>query len=405
MSSTLLRYDVFVPELDALPQPAIANLNIASVAVSTFMLILAVWCKCRLCNAHTDGLRCRALIVLSLSNACYSISQISLVGRPMDASNSLSVRMAAFVSTFSLVLNGLLVACAIGLDAAVRYGLRSFGLARRLSDCYEVVCFLIALSVSQPMLYVFDVFQWTGSAVTVDTDKASFDAAVWMFESLWIVLSMAVMCASVAFALLKARKITRCSSGNRSNESVESVLGTAMSIRGRVCVAVCYVIALMALLVWKVAFRISGSQSAWLLRTSGICEPLQAIVLLLVFILDIFVNISQRPEWLRVAGGGSSAVSSASSATTAFGQENRSFTSWGKHENTRWQNKDGCGSPKSGMAPTDEDIKMWMNEIRQCYIRSDISYYENEDYSVSDISYDSIPESCSASVVMQPLSQ
>ncbi|KAJ1936238.1 hypothetical protein GGF37_005689, partial [Kickxella alabastrina] len=106
-----------------------------------------------------------------------------------------------------LVLNGLLISFAIGLDTAIRYGLRNFKTAKRMSDYYEISCFVLALVVSQPMLYIFRGFLWTGSAVVMKSSmlamagRVEFDVVVWMFESAWIAVAMVFSSGFIGFAL------------------------------------------------------------------------------------------------------------------------------------------------------------------------------------------------------------
>ncbi|KAJ1942715.1 hypothetical protein EC988_006417, partial [Linderina pennispora] len=139
----------------------------------------------------------------------------------------------------SLVLNALLVLCAVGLDSVVRYGLRSFGLARRLSDYYEIACFLIALVVTHPVLYVFDSVEFRGASVVVETTYVKFTAAVWLTEGIWIMFSLVLTVMSVGFSLVKARKMAKYSASSPT-ASMVSVLGSAASIRGRMWLATCY---------------------------------------------------------------------------------------------------------------------------------------------------------------------
>ncbi|KAJ1891113.1 hypothetical protein LPJ66_007101, partial [Kickxella alabastrina] len=218
-----------------------------------------------------DEVRCRVIMAFSLSTSLYSISQLALSGKSPEIRNLIGIRTFIFISTFSLVLNGLLISFAIGLDTAIRYGLRSFKTAKRMSDYYEISCFVLALIVSQPMLYIFREFLWTGSAVVMKSSmlamagRVEFDVVVWMFESAWITVAMVFSSGFIGFALVKTNKIANCL-GNGSTTSLGSMLGTVTSIQSRVGVSACYVMSSMCLLVWRPVFRITGSQSPSLLR-------------------------------------------------------------------------------------------------------------------------------------------
>ncbi|KAJ2304582.1 hypothetical protein IWW54_005357, partial [Coemansia sp. RSA 2705] len=185
MSTTLLRQDGHQAGLDAPLAALLIRLNIAAVASAGLMLLLACWGRLRRCHTHSDKQRCRIVAILSASYICYSASQLAVLLQPARTGNHIIDRMAAFVATFSIVFNSLLIAGAVGLDSAVRYGLRSFGLARRLSGCCEVACLVGALTVSQPVLYLFATYTWTGSAVSISATPSAFEAVVWMTESAW----------------------------------------------------------------------------------------------------------------------------------------------------------------------------------------------------------------------------
>ncbi|KAJ2787833.1 hypothetical protein GGI15_000402 [Coemansia interrupta] len=316
------------------------------------------------------------------------------VGQAQDGeSASMEVRISVFISTLSTVFCGLLVACAIGLDAAVRYGLRSFGLARLLSNYYEVGCFFASVVISQTTLYAFGEIRWTGSATVVQgTGVAVFDVLVWASESAWILLSTATALLFVGYALVKANKIARYNSSS-TNASMESVLGSAPSIQGRVYVSIGYVVVFAAAAGFKIGFRASGSQSTWLLRMASICEALQAEILLVAFLVDLAVNISRRPEWLS--------ASASSSMETMLDKEvtgNKSFTGWRKSRFVEWHK--GFGT----VAET-KDSKLGMpvgRGISRCYIHSTVSYCESDDYSMSNVSFETVPEWCTQSMVMYP---
>ncbi|KAJ1931702.1 hypothetical protein EC988_009701, partial [Linderina pennispora] len=63
-----------------------------------------------------------------------------------------------------------------------------------------------------------------------------------------------------------------------------------------------------------------------------------------------------------------------------MGMHDRVFTSWSKIGS---QVQGACGlyhqQWQADCAPSDDDIKQWMQDIQQCHIRSDASYYD--DYS------------------------
>ncbi|KAJ2607774.1 hypothetical protein H4S08_004708 [Coemansia sp. RSA 1365] len=335
MSSTILRQmdtsSVFITPSISLAK----ELNIASVVVSALMLALAAWCKLRLCSAHNDKQR------------------------------------------------------SIGLDSAVRYGLRSFGLARRLSGFCEIGCFICALLVTQPTLYLFSKFSWTGSSILVNASNILFEAAVWMVESAWVALSMVIAGVLLTYAMMKANKIAKYTAGS-SNASTVSVLGTAASIQNRVRISICYMSVFVVLYIWKLAFRIGGSSSEWLFTAVVICEALQSALMLVVFIADILTNmrVIQCPEWSSASVICSSDSESAKSTMRRRGS--KSFTSWRKTGFLEWQKH--CIDQEIKALPPANDINLWIGQVKQCYIRSDFSHYEQDDYSVSDISYDDIPE-------------
>ncbi|KAJ1737786.1 hypothetical protein LPJ79_005916 [Coemansia sp. RSA 1821] len=219
-----------------------------------------------------------------LSSACYSASQLALHAMPVYR-NEMGVRAAIFTSSFSTVFSSFLVAGAIGVDTAVRYGLRSFRLAQRLSGTCEFICFVAAAAVSQPLLYMFDAVAWSGSVVAVDTSAHAFEAAVWMTQTGWVVLSLAVSIALTWYALAKANKMTRYQM-HRANASAALVLGSPACIQSRVVVSLCYVLAVFMVSVWKIAFRTSGSSMVWLCYAASICEAIQPILVAGVFAAD-----------------------------------------------------------------------------------------------------------------------
>ncbi|PIA16555.1 hypothetical protein COEREDRAFT_8342 [Coemansia reversa NRRL 1564] len=389
MSTTILRQMdtsfVFITPSISLAK----ELNIASIVVSTLMLALAAWCRLRLCSAHNDKQRCRVVMIMSVTSASYSVCQIILSGQTAPATNHAIVRVCMFVSTFCLILNSFLIVGAIGLDSAVRYGLRSFGLARRLSGSCEIGCFICALLVTQPTLYLFSKFSWTGSSILVNASNTLFEAAVWMLESAWVALSMVIAGVLLTYSMVKANKIAKYTAGS-SNASTVSVLGTAASIQNRVRISICYMSVFTALYIWKIAFRIGGSNSEWLFTAVIICEALQSALMLVVFIADILTNmrVIQCPEWSSASVICSSDSESAKSTIRRRGS--KSFTSWRKTGFLEWQKH--CIDQEIKALPPANDINLWIGQVKQCYIRSDFSHYEQDDYSVSDISYDEIPE-------------
>ncbi|KAJ2789398.1 hypothetical protein H4R21_006748, partial [Coemansia helicoidea] len=109
------------------------SLNSVSAALSMLTLALASWCALRLRRAHSDWHRCRTVSLLSVSSFCYSACQLLLASQPEYTASQALVKTCLFCATLSAVLSGFLVAGAMGADMAVRFGLRSFGLAQRLA--------------------------------------------------------------------------------------------------------------------------------------------------------------------------------------------------------------------------------------------------------------------------------
>ncbi|KAJ1940830.1 hypothetical protein FBU59_003689 [Linderina macrospora] len=397
--------------LDEHAMHATRQLNLASTVTSLLTFIGALYAQLHFSKSQADSLRCRVVSVLSLSSLSYAASQLAIMhtNDGVATANPLTVRFLVFVATLSLVLNALLVMCAVGLDSLVRYGLRSFGLARRLSNYYEIGCFLVALVVAHPILYVFESFEVQDSRVVVETTAAKFSAAVWLTEGIWTMFSLVVTVLSVAFSMAKARKMAKYSASSPS-ASMVSVLGSAASIRGRTWVAACYTV-IPALMVWKLAFRLGGSQSAWVFEALCIAESLQPIVVLPIFVCDVCLNVARPPEWLTVRSQASSASTSpySSSHAARFGQTgscDRVFTSWSKI-GSQVQSSRGLYHQKqqTECAPSDDDINQWMRDIRQCHIRSDASCYD--DYSPYVSIYDNplhySYDRDSDSIVLHPL--
>ncbi|KAJ2537938.1 hypothetical protein EV175_006574, partial [Coemansia sp. RSA 1933] len=250
------------------------------------------------------------------------------------------MRVVVFVSTLCTVLNSLLITSAISVDAAIRYGLRSFRLAQRLGGFHEIVCFVLALAVSQPILYLFGQFEWTGDAIVVSIDKIPFNLTVWMVESAWVALAMGVSLAATAFAVVKAKKLAMHTE-NGSTHSIESVLGSAASIKGRSGISVLYFVAMAGAFVWKLAFRAGGSQSRWLLSASCIGEALQPMAILVVFGIDMVVNIipERRLEWLSASTLFSVEADEKNKCemSNSFRLESKSFTGWRQTQFIDWQ--------------------------------------------------------------------
>ncbi|KAJ1829094.1 hypothetical protein LPJ73_008466 [Coemansia sp. RSA 2703] len=76
----------------------------------------------------------------------------------------------------------------------------------------------------------------------------------------------------------------------------------------------------------------------------------------------------------------------------------KSFTGWRKSGFIEWNRG-------IGMAADTKDAKLGMPvglSISKCYIRSDVSYCES-DYSLSNVSFETVPEWCTQSMVMYPL--
>ncbi|KAJ1813676.1 hypothetical protein LPJ75_003087 [Coemansia sp. RSA 2598] len=386
-----------------------AGLGIASAITSALTVALAIWSRFWRCSAHVDGLRCRTVLAMGISTACYSVSQLSLLSQSKQEAASVGVRIFVFMANFSLIANALIVACCIGMDAAVRYGLRSFGLARRLGRFYEMACITIALAVSQPIFYLFSSVLWTGSGVVVEAkSRAFFNAAEWMIESIWTLLAMVLAILFIGYALVKARKIGRYT-GRFTNASMESVLGTTASIRGRVYVSLCYVAAFVGLSIWRVLFRMTGSQSMWLLRMASVCNSLHAELTLLVFVIDLLVNVNKRPVWLGPSP--SCSVETISHKTghvlAEYQMSSSDFSSIGDSSSTvksAWHTMAGAAS-KARCQPTAKEVGGWLEEINRCHIRSNVGRCENDGgFSTSDMSSEGgLAEYHSGSMVLHPL--
>ncbi|KAJ1891109.1 hypothetical protein LPJ66_007106, partial [Kickxella alabastrina] len=263
-------------------------------------------------------------------------------------------------------------------------------MAKRTSDYYEISCFVLALVVSQPMLYIFRGFLWTGSAVVMKSSmlamagRVEFDVVVWMFESAWIAVAMVFSSGFIGFALVKTNKIANCLE-NGSTTSLGSMLGTITSIQSRVGVSACYVMSFMCLLVWRPVFRITGSQSPSLLRILSVCESLQAFFLLLIFIMDYLVNI-RRPsiEWLDSSGNSIESGSYPAGQSLTTFEWDKSFTTWRNPGFVEWYKSGSTvnGRQNKGLRglPTTRDIRLWMDEMKTCRIQSGIHYYDDNSY-------------------------
>ncbi|KAJ2448480.1 hypothetical protein EV183_005416 [Coemansia sp. RSA 2336] len=274
-------------QINAAFAQAHACMNMAAIAVAVAAVLLACWFTVYRCKTAHSKQRCRTVVFLMLASVCYSASQLALHAMPAYR-NEMGVRIAVFASSFSTVFSGFLIAGAIGMDTAVRYGLRSFRLAQRLSGTCELVCLVAAVAASQPLLYIFDAVAWTGSMVVVDASAHAFEAAVWMTQSGWMVLSLAVSIALAWYALAKANKMTRYQM-HSANASAALVLGSPACIQSRVVVSLCYVLAVSMLSIWKVAFRASGFSTAWLCYAASTCEAVQPMLVAGVFAADWIV--------------------------------------------------------------------------------------------------------------------
>ncbi|KAJ2214804.1 hypothetical protein EV179_002752 [Coemansia sp. RSA 487] len=363
----------------------------------------------RFCSTRNDKLRCRVIIALSISAVCQSVAQLVLMGQTKHQADFLGMRVLVFTASFCTVFNSLLITSAMSVDAAIRYGLRSFRLAQRLGNFYEIFCIVLALAVSQPILYLFGQFEWTGDAIVVDADKTPFTVAMWMVESAWVALAMGVSFVATAFALSKARKIAK-NTGDRSKMSIEAVLGSAASIRGRIGVSILYFVAFSGSSVWRLVFRAGGSQSQWLLSASCISEALQPMIILAVFVVDMTANIipERRLEWLSASTLFSvdADEKKKSGMSSNFRLESKSFTDWRQTQFIEWQSGSSNQQQASEKGiPSDEDIKLWTQEIKRCHLKSESSFYEGDDYSVSDLSFDNVPSPYSGPVILYPLTK
>lgn len=402
--------------LDADSLYILYQLNIASICLSVLLLLLANWFRFYRSHAHVDQLRCRTILALSISMMVYSICQVSTFS---GTTSSVGTRVALFASTLSLVTNGLLITGPIALDAAVRYGLRSIGLARNTSKMYELFCIPLAVVVTQSTLYVFGDVVPTKYGVLSNISQMGFDAGVWMTESTWIVICLAVSGASIGYTAVmalvrwhKGRKSTSSSLviATASCESMESVLGSPASVKYRVIVATLYVVAFYGLYVWKLAFRIMQSPGQWLLYAILVCEAIQPIVFLAIFILDICINIvPQRPIWLSPSTVCSPQQRNGrSSQVSIYALDNKSFTSWRKTGFLEWQL---MGNNTNSCVPSDEDLKVWMQELKKAHLNSEVekgqvSYPSTAtSSSVSDVSFADVPGCYSSTMVTNPLTK
>ncbi|KAJ2682770.1 hypothetical protein H4R19_007081, partial [Coemansia spiralis] len=341
------------------------SLNSASAAFSMLTLALASWCALRLRWAHSDWRRCRTISLLSAASFCYAACQLLLAGHPRSAASQAVVKVCLFCATFSAVLSGFLIASAVGADAAVRFGLRSFGLAQRLGSYWDAGSVICALLVSQSALYVFGDLTWTGSAVAVANGGVPYAAAVWIAESAWIALSLVAAVAFAGYAALKANKATRFA-GSCADGLQQSALGTAASIRGRIAVSLCYVVVLAVSRVWKLAFYAGGSNSAWLFSAASIGEAVLPMLVLPVFSADIGLNMRRAGTsgWLSASF---SSLESTAGTLQPRRARSQSFTGWRKTEFIEWQKL--CSNLSATSAPTDSDAQTWVAEIKPCHVR------------------------------------
>ncbi|KAJ2162130.1 hypothetical protein GGF46_000872 [Coemansia sp. RSA 552] len=406
MSTTLFRQSADYPKLEASLAGLMESLNIASVTTAALTLIMAGWCRVCICGTDNDRQRCRVVMLLSISSIIYSASQFLLSGQAASTSDQAVPRICAFMASLHLVFSSFLAFGAIGIDSAVRYGLRSFGLARRLSGPSEVACFVGAVLVSQPVLYLFSSVTWTGHRIAVDASQAYFGASVWIIESGWVAASLVLAGLLAAFTMAKANKRARYTAKS-TNYSTVSILGTPESIRCRAAVSLCYIIVYVTLYSWRLAFRAVGSSSVWLLSAACICEAAQPLLVLLVFITDIAANIApnryNQPEWLSASTVYSLSMEPEKQPGRRL--DSKSFTSWRKTGFLEWQRC--CTAPSTDTLPSNKDIKLWMGKIEQCHIRPDLSSYHDSSSSSSmlDISFDDDPKSHSGSMTMHPLAK
>ncbi|KAJ1732150.1 hypothetical protein LPJ61_002183 [Coemansia biformis] len=378
------------------------GLNCASAAFSVLTLALASWCalRLRLRQGHSDWQRCRAVSLLSGSSLCYSACQLLLAAQPEPTASSAVVKACLLGATLSVVLGAFMVVGEIGADSAVRFGLRSFGLAQRLGRYWDVGSVVCALLVSQPALYVFGELAWTGSALVAAKPQVSFAAAVWMVESAWVALSITVAGALTLYALIKANKLSRYAT-SCADDLPLSVLGTAASIQSRAAIALCYVAVFAVSRVWKLAFHAGGSSSAWLFTAASICEALLPMLVLPVFCADIAFNMRREGGLERLGAGSECSLDTGTGGSSLRKLGSRSFTSWRKTEFLEWQKQ--CSSLSSTIMPADSGMGTWAGEIKQCHIRPDTGNLDRDNYSVSDISFDGTPRRCSRPMIMYPL--
>ncbi|KAJ2828863.1 hypothetical protein IWW50_001167, partial [Coemansia erecta] len=297
-------------------------------------------------------------MILSISSASYSVSQLLLSTQPAYGTSPVIIRVVMFVTTLSVVFNSFLVVGSIGMDSAVRYGLRSFGFAQRLCGFSEIACFVGALVVSQPVLYLFDSPTWTGLQTVVVSSQSAFEAAVWMTESAWVLLSLAMATALSVYAIVKANKYSRYTA-NVINMSTTSVLGTATSVQKQVTISLCYVLVFVTLYSWKLAFRVSGSTSEWLLYAAAICELLQPLLTLLVFVADMAINMQPTEHTPWQSASTICAIDTYPSKSVRSRTDCKSFTTWGKAGFLEWQNS--CKQSAKHI-PENSNVKMWIDE-------------------------------------------
>ncbi|KAJ2786222.1 hypothetical protein H4R18_000069 [Coemansia javaensis] len=377
-------------ELDAPFLKLLVGLGWAAAAASVAMLVLAGWCALRVCRTHSDRQRCRAVGFLSASYLLHAVCQLVLARQPAATHNEGIVQACLVGATASTVFNAFLVAGAIGIDAAVRYGLRSFVLARRLARYWEIGSLGCAVVVCQPLLYVFGDLRWTGSAIVVAEDRASFDAAVWMVESAWTALALAAAAAAAAYAVAKAHKMKRYAAAAAAHESPLSALGTVAGVQTRAVVALCYVLVLATTGAWRLAFRVGGSASLRLLSAASIGEALQPVLLLTVFCADAALG-ARCPVWLGPAPGlaGAAAAEDAIGAPTQARSGRRrstirSFTGWRKTSFLEWQR--ACADQPQAKDKLAGGLGLWASEVQPCYIRPDAGWPGRGSRSVSEAS-------------------
>ncbi|KAJ2722953.1 hypothetical protein GGI07_002965 [Coemansia sp. Benny D115] len=137
-------------------------------------------------------------------------------------------------------------------------------------------------------------------------------------------------------------------------------------------------------------------------------ESLQAPVTLGIFILDIFVNINRRPEWLRSATSSMESINiSKIDQSNVSRSSNRNLTSWRKTRFLNGQQELKGSDSKEALKSQYVATLSWVEAVSQCHIRSETSGYypQTESCGRSDASFDGIIECYSGPMVMYPLTK